>query len=353
MPSSSGAGRGGNRSNNNSSSSNPNGINIRGKAARNRRVGAGGGGGGAAPGTARVRKAADYTPVQEPRADQETIGEAARLAVERAKEEQERRQRELAAAVAAAASSNGEGTSGHAAAAHGTTPLPLDEEPETCYICAEPIKYFVLGTCSHRTCHVCSLRLRALYKKKECTFCKVSTCCLRRRAWVGWRAGSRRAQRAAIVADAVAEAGSTIAAQLQQRALNMHRHPPHQLGQIDLPSLICTTDPSRAFQDFPPDAFPYSDAKLGIAFETSEMMEDTLTLLRFNCPQMDCDYLGSGWQDLKKHARSAHDLVFCDLCIKNKKIFSRWRLCVLHRRQSEQASKQATWLAGWQADRCI
>lgn len=43
-----------------------------------------------------------------------------------------------------------------------------------CWICAEPVKYYSLSTCNHRTCHVCALRLRVLYEKFECTFCKVS-----------------------------------------------------------------------------------------------------------------------------------------------------------------------------------
>ena len=42
-----------------------------------------------------------------------------------------------------------------------------------CFICAEPVKYYAVSQCNHRTCHVCALRLRALYKKSECTFCKV------------------------------------------------------------------------------------------------------------------------------------------------------------------------------------
>lgn len=46
-------------------------------------------------------------------------------------------------------------------------------EQDICWICAEKIKYFALGECNHLTCHVCALRLRALYKKNECTFCKV------------------------------------------------------------------------------------------------------------------------------------------------------------------------------------
>jgi len=45
---------------------------------------------------------------------------------------------------------------------------------DVCWICTEPIKYYALSECNHRTCHVCALRLRALYKKMECTFCKVT-----------------------------------------------------------------------------------------------------------------------------------------------------------------------------------
>lgn len=50
-----------------------------------------------------------------------------------------------------------------------------DTGSQICFICAEPVQYWALGSCNHRTCHTCSIRLRALYKKRECTFCKVST----------------------------------------------------------------------------------------------------------------------------------------------------------------------------------
>lgn len=48
------------------------------------------------------------------------------------------------------------------------------DESSVCWICAEPVKYYSVSECNHRTCHVCALRLRALYKKSECTFCKVN-----------------------------------------------------------------------------------------------------------------------------------------------------------------------------------
>lgn len=46
-------------------------------------------------------------------------------------------------------------------------------ESDLCLICAEPVKFYAFSECNHRTCHVCALRLRALYKKENCTFCKV------------------------------------------------------------------------------------------------------------------------------------------------------------------------------------
>lgn len=44
-----------------------------------------------------------------------------------------------------------------------------------CHICAELMekKWFAVAQCNHWTCHACALRLRVLYKKTECTFCKV------------------------------------------------------------------------------------------------------------------------------------------------------------------------------------
>lgn len=51
--------------------------------------------------------------------------------------------------------------------------IEASEDTDVCWICAEPVKYYSVSECNHRTCHVCALRLRALYKKLDCTFCKV------------------------------------------------------------------------------------------------------------------------------------------------------------------------------------
>ena len=49
-----------------------------------------------------------------------------------------------------------------------------DVEAEVCFICASSVVHNSVAPCNHRTCHICALRLRALYKTKACAHCRVS-----------------------------------------------------------------------------------------------------------------------------------------------------------------------------------
>ena len=49
-----------------------------------------------------------------------------------------------------------------------------DDDAEVCFICANPISHHSIAPCGHSTCHLCALRLRALYKNKDCPHCRVS-----------------------------------------------------------------------------------------------------------------------------------------------------------------------------------
>lgn len=49
-----------------------------------------------------------------------------------------------------------------------------EDEREVCFICASPVVYYSIATCNHQTCHICALRLRALYKTRACAHCRVS-----------------------------------------------------------------------------------------------------------------------------------------------------------------------------------
>lgn len=49
-----------------------------------------------------------------------------------------------------------------------------DPDAEVCFICASPVVHSALTPCNHRTCHICALRMRALYKTRDCAHCRVS-----------------------------------------------------------------------------------------------------------------------------------------------------------------------------------
>lgn len=46
-------------------------------------------------------------------------------------------------------------------------------EEAVCFICANPVVYYSIIPCGHSTCHICSLRMRALYGNKACAHCRV------------------------------------------------------------------------------------------------------------------------------------------------------------------------------------
>jgi hypothetical protein len=48
-----------------------------------------------------------------------------------------------------------------------------DDDEEVCFICANPVAHYSIAPCNHTTCHICGLRMRALYKTKDCAHCRV------------------------------------------------------------------------------------------------------------------------------------------------------------------------------------
>ncbi|CAG8557376.1 2250_t:CDS:2 [Acaulospora morrowiae] len=148
------------------------------------------------------------------------------------------------------------------------TTTESDEDPsfkenrETCFICAEPITVYAVSCCNHRTCHLCSLRLRALYKTRNCTYCKT-----------------------------------------------------------EQDKVIFTRDPDKPFEDFEDRNVPYHDKKLNVFCEDPQIFEDVNTLMSYNCPHEKCTTLYNGWHDLKRHVRRDHNMWLCDICIKEKKVF--------------------------------
>ncbi|ETI28774.1 hypothetical protein G647_01225 [Cladophialophora carrionii CBS 160.54] len=137
------------------------------------------------------------------------------------------------------------------------------EEQELCFICASPIEHISVAPCNHQTCHICSLRLRALYKTRACAHCRT-----------------------------------------------------------EAPFVIFTDNTEKRYEDWKDNEFVKIDDNLGIKYEKDVILEDTVLLLRYNCPDKDCDVACLGWPDLHRHVRSKHGKMMCDLCTRNKKVFT-------------------------------
>ena len=65
-----------------------------------------------------------------------------------------------------------------------------------------------------------------------------------------------------------------------------------------------------------------TDDTLGIKYENQEIYGDTVLLLQYNCPDPSCDMAFRGWPDLHRHVRHTHHKMMCDLCTRNKKVFT-------------------------------
>ncbi|KAI8349652.1 hypothetical protein EDC96DRAFT_520018 [Choanephora cucurbitarum] len=138
-----------------------------------------------------------------------------------------------------------------------------DAEGDVCFICTRPIDYYAVAPCDHRTCHLCTLRLRALYGTKNCAYCKV-----------------------------------------------------------EAKRVVFTQDSEKAYESYKRQDTPYYDRKYDIRFETEAMFQEAKVILQYNCPEQECEEAFVNWNELKRHVKQAHERVCCDLCLRNKKIFS-------------------------------
>ncbi|KAK4462583.1 E3 ubiquitin-protein ligase hel2 [Cladorrhinum samala] len=138
-----------------------------------------------------------------------------------------------------------------------------NEEAEVCFICASPITHYSIAPCNHITCHLCALRLRALYKNKDCPHCRTAS-----------------------------------------------------------QFVIFTDDGTKRYEEYTPSDITSTDDNIGIRYAGEDIVGDTILLLRYNCPDSECDFAGLGWPDLHRHVRSTHNKKMCDLCTRNKKVFT-------------------------------
>jgi hypothetical protein len=86
--------------------------------------------------------------------------------------------------------------------------------------------------------------------------------------------------------------------------------------------VIFTDGPTKRFEDFTDASNMFTDEAIGIRYENEEIQMDTRILLRYNCPDGECDVACLSWPDLHKHVRVQHHKKICDLCSRHKKVFT-------------------------------
>lgn len=137
--------------------------------------------------------------------------------------------------------------------------VPPDDDTD-CLICANGIQYAAILPCQHTTCHLCTLRQRALYEKKACLVCRT-----------------------------------------------------------DNDTVIISEKVDQIFESFSSKDFTNSLDKYGIQFTASYVYEDTMALLTPKCST--CLQVFKTFKDLETHSRVEHNRYYCLICSKNKKAF--------------------------------
>lgn len=101
-----------------------------------------------------------------------------------------------------------------------------------------------------------------------------------------------------------------------------NRGPNSNIFQTAAPFVIFTDNPEKRFEEYTDKDTTTTDTNIGIKYTNEDIVGDTVLLLRYNCPDASCDFAGLGWPDLHRHVKSVHRKRMCDLCTRNKKVFT-------------------------------
>ena len=86
--------------------------------------------------------------------------------------------------------------------------------------------------------------------------------------------------------------------------------------------MIFTDDATKRYEDFVNAEKMLTQEAIGVRYDNEEIQQDTQILLRYNCPDGDCDVACLSWPDLHRHVRAVHHKKICDLCSRHKKVFT-------------------------------
>ncbi|KAI5728761.1 hypothetical protein M8J77_020695 [Diaphorina citri] len=136
---------------------------------------------------------------------------------------------------------------------------------EPCVVCFKKVRYYSIGSCDHPVCYECCTRMRVLCQANECPICRQ-----------------------------------------------------------DMQKVIFT-DNVRPYKTLEALELHLCDRKYKIWFDGNHIKNAFNTLLQHKCPV--CSQVFSIFKSLDEHVSREHKKFFCDLCVKNLKIFSSERRC--------------------------
>ena len=135
-----------------------------------------------------------------------------------------------------------------------------DDEENQCIICANQIEYAAVTPCNHTTCHKCTFRQRALYKKETCLVCRSEN-----------------------------------------------------------EKIIITEQIQKTFDEFTATDFVKYDDKYKVEFTSDYCYQDTMNLLKNSCKICHAEF--DTFKQLGDHAKTEHGKFYCFNCSEFKKAF--------------------------------
>lgn len=73
--------------------------------------------------------------------------------------------------------------------------------------------------------------------------------------------------------------------------------------------MVFAPDEDKKYDEYDDASIVKADVNLGIKYVTSAIHDDTVLLLRYNCPEPSCDVACLGWKNLHAHVKSVHGRV--------------------------------------------
>eukprot|EP00045_Choanoeca_perplexa_P017017 m.238202 g.238202 ORF g.238202 m.238202 type:complete len:793 (+) comp17426_c0_seq5:270-2648(+) len=135
------------------------------------------------------------------------------------------------------------------------------DDDNTCELCAESLEVIAVGSCNHRVCHCCSLRMRVLLKQHDCAICRAP-----------------------------------------------------------LDKILLTDKLSATWTPTLGNGLRY-EARWKAYVSSPAVHKTCQQLFSFRCQKCDAEPF-SRWDDLRRHVIHQHDRHFCDLCVKHSTRFA-------------------------------